>query len=202
VISMLGVSQPKKPFGLTRDQKKKIKTICKRLKNYPLFQIRKNARYKVAEVILLAIDAAMQNQSLEAISSLNGGISADDALLHLKSKVLIETIEQMLFELLDKQFLKLLQRRFPLFKKWIAIDFTPEPFYGDENSPYVTGYEPKNGTYYCFKFMTVSLLMPEGKYLLFSYSVYRGTDKIWPLNRAFCFLDKLGIKLGCCTTQT
>lgn len=195
---MLGVSQPKKPFGLTRDQKKKIKTICKRLKNYPLFQIRKNARYKVAEVILLAIDAAMQNQSLEAISSLNGGISADDALLHLKSKVLIETIEQMLFELLDKQFLKLLQRRFPLFKKWIAIDFTPEPFYGDENSPYVTGYEPKNGTYYCFKFMTVSLLMPEGKYLLFSYSVYRGTDKIWLLNRAFCFLDKLGIKPELC----
>jgi putative transposase len=188
----------KNPSAPNREQRKKIKKLCKKLRNYPLFQIRKNAKYKVAEVILLAIDAAMQNQSLEAISNVNDGMSADDALLHLKSKAVIELIEQMLFELLDKHFLKLLKRRFPMFRKWIAIDFTPEPFYGDKNSPYITGYEPKDGTYYCFKFMTVSLLMPQGKYFLFSYPVYRGTDRIWLLNKAFCFLDRLGVAPELC----
>lgn len=191
-------SKTKNPSAPNREQRKKIEKLCKKFKDYPLFQLRKNAKYKVAEVILLAIDAAMQNQSLEAISNLNGGITADDALLHLKSKALIETIEQMLFELLDKQLLKLLRRRYPSFKKWIAIDFTPEPFYGDENSQYVTGYEPKDGTYYCFKFMTVSLLMPQGKYFLFSYPVYRRTDRVWLLNRAFKFLEKLDMKPELC----
>lgn len=187
----------KKPFGLTADQQKKIRKLCKRLWQYPLFQFRKNARYEVAEVLCLAIDAALENQSLEAISAA-GGMSADDALLHLKDKALIDNIEQMLFELLDSRFLRLLKRKFPNFRKWIAIDFTPESFYGDKNCPYVTGYEPKDGTYYCFKFMTVSLLLPEGKYLLFAYPAYRDTDRIWLLSRAYGFLERLGIKPELC----
>lgn len=182
----------------TTDQQKRMRKLCRKLMDYPVFQFRKNAKYKVAEIMLMAIDAAMENQSLEAVSSIRGGMSADDALLHLKDKLGIEKIEQMLFELLDQRFLKILRRKFPCFRKWIAIDFTPEMFYGDKNCEYVTGYEPKDGTYYCFKFMTVSLLLPEGKYLLFAYPCYCDTDKIWLLNRAYEFLAGVGITAELC----
>jgi len=109
----------------TTDQQKRMRKLCRKLMDYPVFQFRKNAKYKVAEIMLMVIDAAMENQSLEAVSSIRGGMSADDALLHLKDKLSIEKIEQMLFELLDQRFLKILRRKFPCFRKWIAIDFTP-----------------------------------------------------------------------------
>jgi hypothetical protein len=161
-------------------------------------EFRGNAKYAVSDVIGLAVNSALRNLSLEATAYLAGGLSSDNAILHLKSKAIIENTEQMLFELLDRGFLTTLRRMFSGFEQMIAIDFTPEPFYGDKTCPYVTGYEPKDGTYYCFKFLTVSLLLPKGKYLLFAYPAYRDTDRIWLLNRAFEFLARLGIKPKLC----
>lgn len=188
----------KKPFVFNRKLRRKLSKLTRALQNYPLFNLRENAKYTPADIINKVITAAIEKQSLESIHNTSGGISADDALHHLKYKTLIPDIERMLFELLDTKFIKFLRRKFPQIEKLIAIDFTAEMFFGDKECEYVTGYKPQDGSYYCFKFFTVSLLMPEGKYLLFSYPSYRDSDKVWLLNRAFCFLRKLGITPKLC----
>lgn len=191
---MIRISHDKNPTVANKKLRRQLQRASRGIRDYQPFRLGANAVYRVSDINRLIIEAAMQNLSPEAVSLLSGGISADDALLHLKDKATIERIEQMLSEQLDKRFLKLLRRKHPDFHKRIAIDFTPEYFYGDKECEYVTGYKPKDSTYYCFKFMTVSLLLPEGKFLLFAYPAYRGTDRIWLLNRAFESLKSLGIE--------
>ena len=160
-------SHSNKSFVFNRKLRRKLSNISSALCSYPLFNLRQNAKYTSADVIGRVISAAIEKQSLEAIHKTSGGISADDALHHLKYKTLISDIEKMLFELLDTKFIKLLRRKSSQIEKSIAIDFTAEMFFGDKKCEYITGYKPQDGSYYCFKFLTVSLLMPEGKYLLF-----------------------------------
>ena len=114
--------------------------------------------------------------------------------LHIKDKTTIESIESMMKIFISRRTLKLLHRKFPTLKYTLAIDFTPEPFYGDKNCEYVTGYEPKDGTYYCFKFMTVALVIQGIRFFLFSFPVYRGDDKILLINKVLNFLNAQWVK--------
>ena len=114
--------------------------------------------------------------------------------MHIKDKTTIESIESMMKIFISRRTLKLLHRKFPTLKYTLAIDFTPEPFYGDKNCEYVTGYEPKDGTYYCFKFMTVALVIQGIRFFLFSFPVYRGDDKILLINKVLNFLNAQWVK--------
>lgn len=175
--------------------KQKLEKLSCELLNYSLFQLRANAIYSTAQIMKLFVDAAICRTSVEFISKKDKQQqpSADDALIHIKDKTTIESIEAMAKSFITKRFIKLLNRRFPAVKCTIAIDFTPEAFYGDKNCEYVTGYEPKDGTYYCYKFFTVALVVQGIRYMLFAYPVYKGDDKIWLANRALQFLNALWI---------
>lgn len=179
------------PFG---SQEKMLKKLSRELLNYQLFQLRANAVYSTAQIMKLFIDAAISHRSTENRSKLGNCPSADDALLHIRDKTTTDNIENMVKSFVSKRTVKLLRRRFPTLKITIALDFTPEAFYGDETCKYVTGYEPKDGTYYCFKFLDVSLVINGMRYFLFAYPAYSGDDKTWLVNRALEFLKDLGIK--------
>jgi len=169
----------------------KLKKLSRELLSFPLFQLRNNAKHSTSNILKLFVDAAITNDSPEARCKKGNYSSADDALLHVKDKITIEKIEAMCRYFLDEKFIKILRRRFPTLKLTIAFDFTPEPFYGDKNCQFVTGYEPKDGTYYCFKFFTVSLVVQGTRYLLFAYPVYRKESKIWFMERALNFLKSM-----------
>lgn len=171
-----------------------LKKLSRELLNYQLFQLRGNAVHTTAKIMKLFVDAAISNRSVENRSKIGDYPSADDALLHIKDKTTTDTIEAMLRTFVSKRAVKLLRRKFPSLRITIAMDFTPEAFYGDKTCPYVTGYEPKDGTYYCFKFLDVSLVIDGMRYFLFAYPAYRGDDRVWLVNRALEFLKKLGIK--------
>ncbi|MBD3405676.1 MAG: transposase [Candidatus Lokiarchaeota archaeon] len=192
VIQMDILPKTLNPFSSQEKTTKKLKRLSRELLNHPLFQIRGNAVYSPSQIMKLFVTAAMKNRSAEAISK--GKPSADNAFIHIKDKTTIDNIEEMLKHFVDKKFIRTLRRKFPTLKLNIAIDFTPEAFYGDKTCEYVTGYEPKNGTYYCFKFLTVALVVRGARYLLYAYPVYRGDDRIWLLNRTFEFLEEIEMK--------
>lgn len=179
------------PFG---SQEKMLKKLSRELLNYQLFQLRANAVYSTAQIMKLFVDAAISHRSVENRAKTGSYPSADDALLHIKDKTTTDSIEAMLRAFVSKRSVKLLRRRFPTLRITVALDFTPEAFYGDETCRYVTGYEPKDGTYYCFKFLDVSLVINGMRYFLFAYPAYRGDDRLWLINRALGFLKELGIK--------
>ncbi|MBS3067773.1 transposase [Candidatus Micrarchaeota archaeon] len=183
-----------KPFSSQEKEKNILEKLSRELLNYNLFQFRANARYNSAQIMKLFVDAAISNKSTENRSKTGNYPSADDALLHIKDKTTIENIERMMRTFVSRRTIKLIQRRFPSIKVVIAFDFTPEAFYGDKNCEYVTGYEPKDGTYYCFKFFTVALVVNGIRFLLFAYPVYRGDDKIALINKALEFLNAYWIK--------
>ena len=182
------------PFGSQEKETKILEKLSRELLNYDLFQFRANAKYTPAQAMKLIVDAAISHRSAENRCRTGIYPSADDALLHLKDKTTIETIEKMLRSFISKRTVKLLRRKFPTLKIVIALDFTPEAFYGDKNCQYVTGYEPKNGTYYCYKFLDVSLVINGVRYFLFAYPAYRGDDRVWLVNRALEFLEELKLK--------
>lgn len=185
---------PKRLNKLSSQEKKKLERLSRELLNCNLFQLKTNAKYAPAEVMKLFVDAAIANRSAESRSKTCKGISADDALLHIKDKTTVESIESMAKQFISRRFIKLLHRKYSTLKITIALDFTPEAFYGDKSCPYVTGYEPKDGTYYCFKFLTVCLVINGMRYFLFAYPAYRSDNRIWLVNRALEFLEELQLK--------
>ncbi len=189
-ISKLGLNS----FSSQEKTIKKLKKLSSELLNCNLFQLRNNAVYSTAQVMKLFVEAAITNSSPEATAKKGNCPSADDAIGHIKYKTNIESIEKLCQSFVTQKIIKLLQRKFPSLKITIAIDFTPEAFYGDKDCKYVTGYEPKDGTYYCFKFFTVSLIIRGLRYLLFAYPAYRKDDKIWLINRALEFLNRMWIR--------
>lgn len=182
------------PFSSQEKSRQKLEKLSRELLNYNLFQLRDNAVYSTAQIMKLFVDAALNRTSAEEISRRRNGTTADNALLHIKDKTTIESIDMMSKLFMSRRIIRLLQRKFPTVKCVIAIDFTPEAFYGDKNCEYVTGYEPKDGTYYCFKFFTVALVIRGMRFILFTYPVYRGNDKIALINKALEFLNAHWIK--------
>lgn len=182
------------PFSSQEKSKQKLKKLSRELLNYNLFQLRSNAVYSAAQIMKLFVDAALSRTSAEEISMRTDGTTADNALLHIRDKTTIESIDMMSKLFMSRRIIRLLQRKFPTVKCVIAIDFTPEAFYGDKNCEYVTGYEPKDGTYYCFKFFTVALVVRGMRFILFTYPVYRGDGKIALINKALEFLNAHWIK--------
>jgi len=185
---------PKQINPFCSQERKKLEKLSRELLNYPLFQLRPNAQYSTAKIMKLFTDAALKRTSVEALSKQRNSTSADNALLHIKDKTTVESIGFMNKLFVSRRIITILHRKFPTLKQTIAIDFTPEPFYGDKTCEYVTGYEPKNGTYYCFKYLTVALVITGIRFILFSYPVYRGDDKIALLNKTFEFLNAQWIK--------
>lgn len=172
----------------------RLKSLSREFLLYPLFNLRSNAKYSIPELLNPLITASTRNRSLENICSSPYFPSADDILLHVKDKVNLENTERMQFFFLSKRDIKLLRRKYPSLKITIAMDFTPEPFYGDKHSENITGYERKRGTNYCFKFFTVSLVIKGVKFFVWAYPAYKGTDRIWLINRGLEVLESLEIK--------
>lgn len=108
----------------------------------------RNSVYKVLDIAYRLIQAALENQSLEAMYKLTRYLSADRMLDKLH-KISYEEISS----LIDKANRKLQLPR----KVMLAMDFTDKDFYGDKNHPEIMG---SKGGKYVRKYLEISTVRP------------------------------------------
>lgn len=139
-------------------------------------------------------EAALNATSVETICKIKeGGPSADTIRGHLNWKVSIDAVEKMMKDRV-KHLATLIKRKFGRAFFEVAMDWTDEPYYGDENNPFVNGTKPKAGTCFAYEFFTASILVDGGRILLFAYPLYSRENLLYYVHRAQLFFRELGIR--------
>lgn len=162
---------------------------ARKLADYDLLKIGKNAVYGCFDILQTAIEAAAAASSLEAKART---ADADTVFYHL-GKLIVEDIEKMLKHHVARE-VRLIKRRFGNRKFAVAIDFTDEMFYGDKETQGVVGTKHKSGSNYAFKYMTVNIVTAGCRFFLFAYPVF-GRGNNWRyIEKALDSLEELGIK--------
>ncbi len=152
-----------------------------------LLKIGKNALYSVFDIIQPVIEAAVAATSVERKAKT---ADADTVFYHLE-KLSVDDIEKLLKRKVSRA-VKLAKRRFGNRKFAVAIDYTDEMFYGDEELAPVVGTKHKDGSSYAFKYLTVNIVMEGCRFFLFTYPIFtRGdnwvyVEKVLDLLEEFC----------------
>lgn len=168
---------------------------ARKLENYQLFDIGKNARLRQSMLLSLLTSAAFFGQSPEERAQTERNFTSDIVYHHLNNKVTVESAEAMLNSFVERRDIALLRRRFGGWGFYVAIDFTDEMFYGDKKTEGVVGTKRKNGTNYAFKYMTVNIVTPKGRFFVWAYPMKDRKETLWLLNKALLRIDELGIRV-------
>lgn len=166
----------------------------RKLANYELFELGRNAQHKVQDMLRVLFEAALNATSVETVCKVKkDSPSADTVRNHLNWKVSLDAVEDMMKDRV-RWFTTLLKRRFGTTKFEIAIDWTDEPYYGDRRNPSIIGMEPKAGTCWAYEFFTASIVVPGGRLLFFVYPLYSRENLLYYVNRALLFFKELGFQ--------
>lgn len=159
-------------FSKERTEKrlKKLSVWIKKFQKYRLFEIGKNAVYRLDQLMELPLAAALYNRSIEYECSIEGRPSPRDFYHHTNNKLTKEAIMKMHLRYAD-EVCKLLKNIFNKSTFDIAIDFTEDCFYGDKENHFVIGGERKNSTNYFFKYLTVAIVEKGFRFVIYSCPV-------------------------------
>jgi len=164
------------------------------LADYKLFELGKNAQHTVESMLQAVFEAALNFTSIEVISDLKrGSPSADTIRGHLDWKVALADVENMMKNRV-KWLVTTLHRKFGRTSFEVAIDWTPEMYYGNKSNPFINGTQPKAGTCWAYEFFTVSIVVDGGRFLLFAYPLYGRENLLYYVNRALLFMRELRLK--------
>ena len=153
----------------------------------------KNSKFDLATFFGTLIEAAILRFSPEEVA-LNSGQHCPDTLYHhLNNKAKVEEIEKMLEASVSHRDIVILRRQLGNKRIWIAIDFTDEMFYGEKTTDGVVGTKRKSGSNYAFRYMTVNIVTPKGRFLIWAYPMFSRKETLWLLNRALEKIGKLGL---------
>jgi len=162
---------------------------ARKMANDVLLKIGKNAIYSLFDVIQPVIEAAVAASSIEAKAKT---ADADTVFYHLE-KLSIDDVESFLKRKVSRA-VKLAKRRFGNRKFAVAIDYTDEMFYGDEEQAPVVGTKHKNGSSYAFKYLTVNIVMAGCRFFLFTYPIFtRGENWIY-IEKVLDLLEEFNLK--------
>ena len=165
----------------------------KALANYELFRLGRNAQHTVQSMLQTVFEAALNFTSIEVLSEVKrGSPSADTIRGHLDWKVALDDVENMMKDRV-KWLATSIHRKFNRTSFEVAIDWTPEMYYGNKNNPFINGTQPKAGTAYAYEFFTVSIVVDGARFLLFAYPLYGRENLLYYVNRARLFLRQLHI---------
>lgn len=172
---------------------KKLTPWVKKLQSYKLFDIGKNAKYKLEQLMELPLAAALQKTSIEYVSIQDENRpSADDFYHHANNKLTKHAILKM--QLRYSAEIRKLLKNFGESTFDIAIDFTEDCFYGDKENNYVVGGERKNSTNYFFKYLTAAIVKKGFRFVLFAYPVSKeDNNDALLVEEAIVAIRKLGI---------
>jgi len=162
---------------------------ARRMARDVLLKIGKNALYSVLDIIQPVIEAAVAVSSIERKAK-----TADaDTVFHHLEKLSVEEIEQLLKRRV-KRAVKLAKRRFGDRKFAIAVDYTDEMFYGDEEQAPVVGTKHKDGSNYAFKYLTVNIVMAGCRFFLFAYPIFARGENWFYLEKVLDLLEEFEVK--------
>jgi len=165
----------------------------RKLANYELFELGRNAQHKVQDMLQTVFEAALNFTSIEVISDVKkNSPSADTIRGHLGWKVALDDVETMMKDRV-KWLATSIHRKFGTTSFEVATDWTPEMYYGDKSNPFINGTQPKAGTCWAYEFFTVSIVVDGARFLLFAYPLYGRENLLYYVNRALLFLRGLRI---------
>jgi hypothetical protein len=146
------------------------------------YVIGKNALFHVQEILTVVLYASIRNLSVEGASeellSLSEGevCSPDVVQRRVQQKSEKEVVED--FKHAQQKIYHVLRKMRLLFSKvTVAIDCTDKLYYGDKNDRGVVGTKHQRGTSYCFRYMTVHIVIGDAKITLLSLPVKPLSDK-------------------------
>lgn len=170
-----------------------LRQQAQRLAKHHLFDV--GAQAKIGQYLLLSLvlSAALTGQSLEYRALSHADFTSDVVFHHLNNKVSVESAEAMLNSFVSRRDVKLLRRRFGGRRVCVAIDFTDEMFYGEKGTFGVVGTKRNKGTNHAFKYMTVNIVTPKGRFFIWAYPMFDRKETLWLLNKALMKMEELGI---------
>lgn len=162
---------------------------ARKLAGFDLLKLGKNAIYGAFCILMTVIEAATDAASIESKAK---EADADTVFYHL-GKLTVEAVEGMLKANIGRA-VKLAKRMFGGRKFAIAIDYTDEMYYGDENNAPVVGTKQKNGSSYAFKYLTVNIVVKDCRFFLFAYPVFERGDNWKYVEKVLDLLGEFDIK--------
>jgi len=195
-----GLHRPRSQvISVNRGKLKKVAATLpekvRKLTDYELFELGKNAQYTVKSMLQTVFDAAMNFTSIEVVAGLKkDSPSADTIRGHLDWKVSLDGVENMM-KTDVKRLATSVMRKFNRAIFDIAVDWTSEMYYGRKGNSSVNGTKPQAGSCYAYEFFTVSIVTEGFRFLLFAYPLYGRENLLYYVNRAKIFLHKLGIRI-------
>jgi len=172
-----------------------LRRQAKKMESYDLMGMGKNCRLSQCMLLALAISSAFLGISLEQKALNDKNFTSDVLYHHLNGKVGIDNAEAMLNYFVSKRGLKLLRRRFCNWGFYVAIDFTDEMFYGTKDTRGVVGTKHKKGSNHAFRYMTMCIVTPKGRFLLWAYPMENRQETLFLLNKALGKLEETGLKV-------
>jgi len=141
-------------------------------------------------------EAALNFTSIEVISEVKkNSPSADTIRGHLGWKVALDDVENMMKDKV-RWLVTSIHRKFGRTSFEVAMDWTPEMYYGNKSNPFINGTQPKAGTCWAYEFFTVSIVVDGGRFLLFAYPLYGRENLLYYVHRAHLFLWELRIAIS------
>ena len=146
------------------------------------FVMGKNVLFHVQEILTVVLYASLRNLSVEGSAEELLSLSEDEVcspdvvqrrVQQKSEKEIIEDFkhaQQRIYHILRKM-------RFLFSKLTVAIDCTDKLYYGDKNDRGVVGTKHQRGTSYCFRYMTVHIVIGDAKIALLSLPVKPLSDK-------------------------
>ena len=162
---------------------------ARKMANDVFLKMGKNAFFSLFDIIQPVIEAAVVATSIERKAKT---ADADTVFYHLE-KLSIDDIEGFLKRKVSMA-VKLAKRRFGNRKFAVAIDYTDEMFYGDEEQAPVVGTKHKNGSNYAFKYLTVNIVMAGCRFFLFAYPIFARGDNWFYVEKVLDLLEEFDLK--------
>ncbi len=165
------------------------------------FIIGKNASYNAIDIMKIVVYASIRKLSIEGSSeeliTLSKGkyCSPDVVQRRIHQKSGIEIVKA--FDQATQHICSILRKMRLLFRRvTIAIDYTDKPYYGDSNDPGVIRTRHQRGTNYCFRYITLSVVIGDAKITLKALPVNPLSDKTKLVDRLLTEAKRMHIRIN------
>lgn len=131
-----------------------------------------NIIYSTLVIVRLLMEAALLHDSIKEIASKPDSDSVFKRLEHASLDLIKKAFEMHIRELFNKTG--------DFFKRGrviLAFDETYEEYFGKMKNAWICGYKPKKGSTGCFKFLVLSIVKNNRKYVLGAVPVFIGYNK-------------------------
>ena len=165
------------------------------------FIIGKNAYYNTIDIMKIVVYSSIRKLSIEGSSeellTLSKGkyCSADVVQRRIHQKSVIEIVKA--FNQATRQICSILRKMRLLSRRvTVAIDYTDKPYYGDSNDPGVIKTRHQHGTNYCFRYITLSVVIGDAKITLNALPVNPLSDKTKLVDRLLTEAKRMHIRIN------